>query len=151
MKLATSVLSLYFILTTTDSLHSSCPFQLPRCPLPLSGGRSSFALSFACSGRDELSAVAILSVNGPHTTWHGEAICPHRDGCILRFLQLHFWQTDIWAQFKTGGITCSRVCNADVRASCKPWSCQTWRTHCQRLSFCLSCNIYEQYMFMLLL
>lgn len=95
-------------------------FLHPHCPFLLSSSRLSSGLPFACSGRNRPSIVFILSVNGPHIAGHGEAICPHRDGCILRFLQLHFWQTDIWAHLKPGGITFSQVCNAGIWPSCKP-------------------------------
>lgn len=119
------VWSLSFLLITTDSVSFSCPFDLPTVLFLLSSGRLSTGLPFACSGRNRPSIVFILSVNGPHIAGHGEAICPHRDGCILRFLQLHFWQTDIWAHLKPGGITFSQVCNVGIWLSCKPSCPQT--------------------------
>lgn len=84
---------------------------LPHCPLLLSSCHLSSTPPFACSGRNGPSIVFILSGNGPHIMGHREAICPYNDGCILRFLQLQFWQTDIWAHLKPGGITFIEVCN----------------------------------------
>lgn len=103
----------------------------------LSSGHLSSGLPFACSARNRPSIVFILSVNGPHIAGHGQAICPQRDGCILRFLQLHFWQTDIWAHLKPGGITFSRLCNVGIWLGCKPLRPQTWLpyTHRARKSF----------------
>lgn len=103
----------------------------------LSSGHLSSGLPFACSARNRPSIVFILSVNGPHIAGHGQAICPQRDGCILRFLQLHFWQTDIWAHLKPGGITFSRLCNVGILLGCKPLRPQTWLpyTHRARKSF----------------
>lgn len=89
----------------------------------LSSSRPSSDLPYACSARNRPSIVFILSVNGPHLAGHRGAICPPCDGCILSFLQLHFWQTDIWAHLKPGGITFSQVCNVGIwpcRKPCKP-------------------------------
>lgn len=113
MKVAKVEKSLYFTLTAADSVSFSCPFWVSR-------GRWSSVLPFACSGRNRPSVMFILSVNGPHIAGHGEAICPRCDGCISRFLQLHFWQTDIWAHLKPGGITFSQVCDVGIWPSCKP-------------------------------
>lgn len=113
----------------------------------LSSGHLSSGLPFACSARNRPSIVFILSVNGPHIAGHGEAICPHRDGCILRFLQLHFWQTDIWAHLKPGGITFSRLCNVGIWLGWKPLRPQTWlpNTHRARKSFSLVTHTHARY------
>lgn len=111
-----NICTLYLWLGMLSPPHVPCTVLLSFI---LSRGHLSPGLLFARSARNSPSIVFILSVNGPHTAGHGEAIRPLCHKCILKFLQLHFWQTDIWVHLKPGGITFSQLCNVGARLGCK--------------------------------